>query len=159
VVIPARGEAHPKDASRIPPSPPFFISPACSLDRSARDSRERYRPRHVSNQLNETVGFPISTCSGVSRCQEECHLQDIKTSVQELSRTPSQITAKVNFEVVAKAPAAQPTEGIVGDGFKKLMHRRVQEAVAIVKEVKTIPWQNEDVWSIAPTIFIQLACA
>jgi hypothetical protein len=35
----------------------------------------------------------------------------------------------------------------------------VQEAVEIVKEVNTIPWQNEDVRSIALTIFIQRARA
>jgi hypothetical protein len=35
----------------------------------------------------------------------------------------------------------------------------VQEAVDIVKEVNSIPWQNEDVRSIALTIFIQRARA
>ena len=43
------------------------------------------------------------------------------------------------------------------DGFTQLMQRCVQAAVEIVKEVNTIPWQNEDVRSIALTIFIQRA--
>jgi hypothetical protein len=74
------------------------------------------------------------------------------------------VTAKVNFEVVAKAPALAPqSDGapfeIPDDGFKELMQRCVQEAVEIVKKVNTIPWQNEDVRSIALTIFIQRARA
>ena len=35
------------------------------------------------------------------------------------------------------------------------MKKCVQEAVDIVKEVNTIPWQNEDVRSLAVTLFIQ----
>ena len=71
------------------------------------------------------------------------------------------VTARVDFEVVAKAPAPVPPPADVpsDDGFKELMQRCVQEAVAIVKEVNTIPWQNEDVRSIALTIFIQRARA
>jgi len=53
---------------------------------------------------------------------------------------------------------AEPFQIDVPDGgFEELMQRCVQEAVAIVKEVNTIPWQNEDVRSIALTIFIQRA--
>jgi len=73
------------------------------------------------------------------------------------------VTAKVNFEVAAKAAAPQPADRVPfevpDDGFKALMQRCVQEAVDIVKEVNTIPWQNEDVRSIALTIFIQRARA
>jgi hypothetical protein len=71
------------------------------------------------------------------------------------------VSAKVNFEVVAKAPtpAPQSADVPVNDGFKELMRRCVQEAVDIVKEVNTISWQNEDVRSIALTIFIQRARA
>lgn len=73
------------------------------------------------------------------------------------------VTAKVEFEVVSKAVAATPPADvpfdIPDDGFKELMKRCVQEAVEIVKEVNTIPWQNEDVRSIALTIFIQRARA
>ena len=69
------------------------------------------------------------------------------------------VTAKVEFEVVSKAtpPAPQPDVPfeIPNDGFKELMHRCVQDAVEIVKEVNTIPWQNEDVRSLAVTLFIQ----
>ena len=69
------------------------------------------------------------------------------------------VTARVDFEVVSKAapPAPQiaaPFE-IPDDGFKELMRRCVQDAVEIVKEVNTIPWQNEDVRSLAVTLFIQ----
>jgi hypothetical protein len=41
------------------------------------------------------------------------------------------------------------------DGFKELTCRFVQEAVDIVKEVNTIPWQNEDVRLIALIIFMR----
>jgi len=37
------------------------------------------------------------------------------------------------------------------------MKAYVAEAVEIKKEVNTIPWQNEDVRSIALTMFIQRA--
>ena len=71
------------------------------------------------------------------------------------------VTARVDFEVVAKAPAVvpPPADVTLDDRFKQLMQRCVQEAVDIVKEVNTIPWQNEDVRSIALTIFIQRARA
>jgi hypothetical protein len=72
------------------------------------------------------------------------------------------VTARVNFEVVAKAPSPAPQANAVPfeipeDGFEQLMKRCVQEAVEIVKEVNTISWQNEDVRSIALTMFIQRA--
>jgi hypothetical protein len=70
------------------------------------------------------------------------------------------VTAKVEFAVVSKAVAPAPQAGVVpgeiqDDGFKELMRRCVQDAVDIVKEVNTIPWQNEDVRSLAVTLFIQ----
>jgi len=43
------------------------------------------------------------------------------------------------------------------DGFKELMKQCVQESVDIVKDINTIPWQNEDVRSIALTMFIPRA--
>jgi hypothetical protein len=43
------------------------------------------------------------------------------------------------------------------DGFKDLMKKCVQDAADIVKDVNTIPRQNEDVRSIALTMFIQRA--
>jgi hypothetical protein len=74
------------------------------------------------------------------------------------------VSAKIEFEAAKKngaAPALQeqkqeevPFE-VPDDEFKQLMQRCVQEAVEIVKEVNTIPWQNEDVRSIALTMFIQ----
>ena len=74
------------------------------------------------------------------------------------------VTAKVNFEVVARAPVPEPPPAdapfeVPNDGFKELMRRCVQDAVDIVKNVNTIPWQNEDVRSIALTMFIQRARA
>ncbi len=73
------------------------------------------------------------------------------------------VSAKLEFEAIKKnGDAAAPQQkqddvpiGIPDDGFKQLMKRCVQEAVEIVKEVNTIPWQNEDVRSIALTMFIQ----
>ena len=70
------------------------------------------------------------------------------------------VTAKVEFEVVSKVVVPAPQPGVVpgeilDDGFKELMKKCVQEAVDIVKEVNTIPWQNEDVRSLAVTLFIQ----
>jgi len=70
------------------------------------------------------------------------------------------VTAKVNFEVIAKTPAPAPQSQdipfeVPDDGFKELMRRCVQEAVEIVKEVNTISWQNEDARALAVTLFIQ----
>ncbi len=69
------------------------------------------------------------------------------------------VMAKVEFEVLSKQPAPPPNG--TGDGhsddFKELMKACVSDAVEITKEVNTIPWQNEDVRSIALTMFIQRA--
>ena len=69
------------------------------------------------------------------------------------------VMAKVEFEVVSKQPASPPNGNGNGhsDDFKSLMKACVAEAVEITKEVNTIPWQNEDVRSIALTMFIQRA--
>ena len=65
--------------------------------------------------------------------------------------------AKVEFEVISKQ-AIPPSNGNGhSDDFKALMKACVSEAVDITKEVNTIPWQNEDVRSIALTMFIQRA--
>jgi hypothetical protein len=73
------------------------------------------------------------------------------------------VTSKIGFEVATKAdppPARKPANGNGHDnGFKALMEKRVQDAVDIVKDINTIPWQNEDVRSIALTMFIQRARA
>ena len=69
------------------------------------------------------------------------------------------VMAKVEFEVLLKQ-AAPPSNGNRNghhDDFKELMKECVSEAVEITKEVNTIPWQNEDVRSIALTMFIQRA--
>jgi len=76
--------------------------------------------------------------------------------------------AKLEFEAVKKPETVQPAEpekkeevpfDIPDDGFRQLMQRCVSEAVEITKEVNTIPWQNEDVRSIALTMCIQRAKA
>jgi hypothetical protein len=79
-----------------------------------------------------------------------------KTAVQNGKK----VTARMDFEVVSKAVPPAPQAGVVpaeisDDGFKELMKKCVQDAVDIVKEVNTIPWQNEDVRSLAVTLFIQ----
>lgn len=40
------------------------------------------------------------------------------------------------------------------DNFKEVMLNCVQDAVAIVAEVKEVPFQTEDIRSIAATLFI-----
>ena len=72
------------------------------------------------------------------------------------------IQAKIDFEVVSRAPVPSTPNGNGNgnghsDDFKALMKACVSEAVDITKEVNTIPWQNEDVRSIALTMFIQRA--
>jgi hypothetical protein len=66
------------------------------------------------------------------------------------------VMAKIDFEVIAKQPGPPNGNGH-SDHFKDLMKACVSEAVEITKEVNTIPWQNEDVRSIALTTFIQRA--
>ena len=71
------------------------------------------------------------------------------------------MSSKLVFEVAAKAETPVKKDvipfDIPDDGFKQLMQTCVQEAVQIVKEVNTIPWQNDDIRSIALTMFIQRA--
>jgi len=67
------------------------------------------------------------------------------------------VMAKVEFSVLSKQ-ASPPDNGNGGsDHFKELMKACLAEAVEITKEVNTIPWQNEDVRSVALTMFIQRA--
>lgn len=69
------------------------------------------------------------------------------------------VMAKVEFEVLSKQPLPSSNGNGNGhsDDFKALMKACVAEAVEITKEVNTIPWQCEDVRSIALTMFIQRA--
>ena len=67
------------------------------------------------------------------------------------------VIAKVEFEVVSKQASPPSNRETQSDNFKDLMKACVSEAVEITKEVNTIPWQNEDVRSIALTMFIQRA--
>jgi hypothetical protein len=67
------------------------------------------------------------------------------------------VMAKVEFEVISKQPSPPSHGNGHSDDFKALMKACVAEAVEITKEVNTIPWQNEDVRSIALTMFIQRA--
>jgi hypothetical protein len=70
------------------------------------------------------------------------------------------VQVKIEFEVVDKTPFSLPEKrngNGHSDDFKELMKACVSEAVQITKEVNTIPWQNEDVRSIALTMFIQRA--
>jgi hypothetical protein len=77
-----------------------------------------------------------------------------KKAVQQGRR----VTALVEFQVVSKQPVPENGNGNGhSDDFKALMKACVAEAVEITKEVNTIPWQNEDVRSIALTMFIQRA--
>ena len=91
---------------------------------------------------------------------------DSFTLTKKAVQNGKKVGAKLEFETVKKAVPTQPAEpekkddvplDITDDGFKKLMQRCVQEAVQIVKEVNTVPWQNEDIRSIALTMFIQRA--
>jgi hypothetical protein len=66
------------------------------------------------------------------------------------------VTAKVEFQVVKKSEAP-PSNGDGGsdDQFRDVMEKCLQDAVSVTKSVNTIPWQTEDVRSIALTMFIQ----
>ena len=68
------------------------------------------------------------------------------------------VSSRIEFQVVKKStPQLTPEPHVRGDNFKTLMEQCVREAVEITKEVNTIPWQNEDVRSLALTMFIQRA--
>ena len=73
------------------------------------------------------------------------------------------VTAKVNFEVVAKAPVPvpQPADGvpfeIPDDGFREVMERSLRDAIEATKAVNTVQWDVDSIRSIALTIFIQRA--
>ena len=67
------------------------------------------------------------------------------------------VMAKIEFEVLSKQATPPPNGNGNSDHFKELMRECLAEAVEITKEVNTIPWQNEDLRSIALTMFIQRA--
>ena len=68
------------------------------------------------------------------------------------------VTAKVNFEVVAKAPAPA-TEAGNDDGFRDVMERSLRDAIEATKAVNSVQWDVDSIRSIALTIFIQRARA
>ena len=91
---------------------------------------------------------------------------DAFTLSKKAVQNGKKVGARLEFEAVTKPVSAQPNQPVKqdalpfeihDDGFKQLMQRCVQDAVEIVKAVNTITWQNEDVRSIALTMFIQRA--
>ena len=81
--------------------------------------------------------------------------------IKKIVQNGKRVSSKLEIELIIRPPSEAKKQevpvDISADGYKELMQRCVQEAVDIVKEVNTIPWQNEDVRSIALTIFIQRA--
>ena len=70
------------------------------------------------------------------------------------------VTARVDFEVVAKAPAAVPPPAnvpfeIPDDGFRDVMERSLRDAIEATKAVNTVQWDVDSIRAIALTIFIQ----
>ena len=67
------------------------------------------------------------------------------------------VIAHVEFEVISKQATPPSSGNGHSDDFKALMKTCVADAVEITKDVNSIPWQNEDIRSIALTMFIQRA--
>ena len=69
------------------------------------------------------------------------------------------VTARVDFEVVAKAPALVPPTVDVpsDDGFREVMERSLRDAIEATRAVNTVQWDVDSIRSIALTIFIQRA--
>jgi len=69
------------------------------------------------------------------------------------------VTARVDFEVVAKAPAPVHPQADVpsDDGFRDVMERSLRDAIEATKAVNTVQWDVDSIRSIALTIFIQRA--
>jgi hypothetical protein len=68
------------------------------------------------------------------------------------------VIAKVEFEVLTKHTPPAKVDGNgqdSEDGFRLIMEKCLREAVAVTSAVNTVPWQNEDIRSIALTMFIQ----
>jgi hypothetical protein len=71
------------------------------------------------------------------------------------------VTARVDFEVVAKAPTpVSPSADVQSDdGFRDVMERSLRDAIEATKAVNTVQWDVDSIRSIALTIFIQRARA
>jgi hypothetical protein len=67
------------------------------------------------------------------------------------------VVSHIDFQVISKQSVPPSSGNGRADHFKELMKECLAEAVEITKEVNTIPWQNEDLRSIALTMFIQRA--
>jgi hypothetical protein len=81
-----------------------------------------------------------------------------KASVQNGKK----ITAKVTFDVVAKATAAalqtpEISSEVPDDGFRDVMERSLKDAIEATKAVNTVQSSVDDIRGIALTIFIQRA--
>lgn len=97
---------------------------------------------------------------------EEIHAKILEAGLHSgdefsIKKVPQQqgrkVVAKVEFSVISKQATPPPNGNGHQDHFKELMKECLAEAVEITKEVNTIPWQNEDVRSVALTMFIQRA--
>src|SRR3990172_3784983 len=64
------------------------------------------------------------------------------------------INPKFELQVVNAVARSENRHNGKADNFKDIMLRCVQDAVAIVAEVKEVPFQTDDIRSIASTLFI-----
>jgi hypothetical protein len=77
------------------------------------------------------------------------------------------VTARVDFDVVAKVPAPVPAPApqsdipfeVPDDGFRDVMERSLRDAIEATRAVNTVQWDVDSIRSIALTIFIQRARA
>jgi len=67
------------------------------------------------------------------------------------------VTARVDFEVVAKASVPPPADVPADDGFRDAMERSLRDAIEATRAVHTVQWDVDSIRSIALTIFIQRA--
>ena len=97
---------------------------------------------------------------------EEIHKQMLESGIragdQFLIRKKAvqqgkKVMAQLEFEVISKQAPPPSNGNDHSDDFKTLMKTCVADAVEITKDVNSIPWQNEDIRSIALTMFIQRA--
>jgi len=60
------------------------------------------------------------------------------------------VTSKVNFEVVAKAPAPAPQSPeipfeVPDDGYRDVMERSLRDAIEATKAVNTVQWDVDSI--------------
>ena len=81
-------------------------------------------------------------------------IQEFKLKTGDTFSLVKADNGKKNSFLIVLNGKSSVSEHLSDDQFKEIMKQCLQDAIAITKEVNTIPWQNDDIRSICSCLFI-----